>query len=43
MGAALDRFGTRRVTPTLMLITVVGCLLFAASQSFAGAALGRAR
>ncbi len=42
LGAALDRFGARTVTPTLMLAAVVGCLLFASAHSFAQLAAGRA-
>jgi predicted MFS family arabinose efflux permease len=42
IGSGLDRYGPRWVTPTLMLVTVVGCLVFAAAHSFAMLALGRA-
>lgn len=42
LGRALDRFGPRFVTPTLMLAAVLGSLLFAAAESFALLALGRA-
>ncbi|MFL5805077.1 MAG: nitrate/nitrite transporter [Roseiflexaceae bacterium] len=42
LGAGLDRYGPRWVTPGLMLATAVGCLIFASAQSFATAALGRA-
>ncbi len=42
LGAALDRYGSRWVTPSLMLATVCGCLLFASAQSFTTLALGRA-
>ncbi|MBU2602047.1 MAG: MFS transporter, partial [Actinobacteria bacterium] len=42
LGAALDRFGARAVTPALMLTAVVGCLLFASAQGFAQLAIGRA-
>lgn len=42
LGVALDRFGARRVTSSMMLITVGGCLLFASASSLASAALGRA-
>lgn len=42
LGAALDRFGPRWVTPSLMLASVCGCLFFASAQSFATLALGRA-
>jgi predicted MFS family arabinose efflux permease len=42
LGAGLDRYGSRWVTPGLMLATAAGCLIFASAQSFATAALGRA-
>lgn len=42
LGAALDRFGPRLVTPGLMLTTAVGAVVFATSHSFAQLALGRA-
>ena len=42
LGAALDRFGARYVTPALMLSGVLGGLIFAAAPSFAWLALGRA-
>src|SRR5262245_62118467 len=42
LGSALDRFGSRWVTPGLMLATAVGCLVFASARSFAVLALGRA-
>lgn len=42
LGAGLDRHGPRWVTPTLMLASVAGCLLFATARSFPAAALGRA-
>jgi len=42
LGAALDRYGARRVTPTLMLAGVLGSALFAAAPSFGVLALGRA-
>ena len=42
LGAALDRFGARWVTPTLMLASMAGCLVFASAHSFATLALGRA-
>jgi predicted MFS family arabinose efflux permease len=42
LGAGLDRYGPRWVTPGLMLATAAGCLIFASAQSFATAALGRA-
>lgn len=42
IGAALDRFGARLVTPALMLAAVAGSAVFAAAQGVAGLALGRA-
>ncbi|HZK48861.1 MAG TPA: MFS transporter [Thermoleophilia bacterium] len=42
LGAALDRFGPRVVTPGFMLVTAVGAVVFATSHSFAQVALGRA-
>jgi len=42
LGAALDRFGARVVTPSLMLVGAGGSLLFAAGHSFTELALGRA-
>ena len=42
LGAALDRFGARVVTPSLMLVGAGGSLLFGAGHSFAVLALGRA-
>ncbi len=42
LGAALDRYGPRWVTPGLMLVGVAGSLLFASASSFATLALGRA-
>lgn len=42
LGAALDRYGARRVTPALMVAAVIGALVFAAAQGAAGLALGRA-
>ncbi|MHB0978744.1 MAG: MFS transporter [Thermoleophilia bacterium] len=42
LGAALDRFGPRLVTPSLMLVTAVGSLMFATAHGFAQLALGRA-
>lgn len=41
LGAGLDRFGPRLVTPALMLAAALGSLLFARASSFAGLALGR--
>lgn len=42
IGAALDRFGARRTTSTLMLAGVAGNLLFSVAPSFPLLALGRA-
>jgi sugar phosphate permease len=42
LGAALDRFGARVVTPSLMVVGAGGSLLFGAGHSFAVLALGRA-
>ncbi|HEX5692810.1 MAG TPA: MFS transporter, partial [Roseiflexaceae bacterium] len=42
IGSGLDRYGPRYVTPGLMLVTVIGCLVFASAHSFAMLALGRA-
>jgi predicted MFS family arabinose efflux permease len=42
LGSGLDRFGPRWVTPGLMLMTVVGCVVFASAGSFELLALGRA-
>ncbi|MDW8328015.1 MAG: MFS transporter [Anaerolineales bacterium] len=42
LGAALDRYGPRWVTPGLMLASVAGSLLFAVAPSFGALALGRA-
>ncbi len=42
LGAALDRFGARFVTPALMLAGVLGSVLFAVASSFEMLALGRA-
>ncbi|MHB1343445.1 MAG: MFS transporter [Thermoleophilia bacterium] len=42
LGAALDRFGPRLVTPTLMLATAIGGVVFATAHGFAQLALGRA-
>jgi MFS family permease len=42
LGAALDRFGARRVTSLLMLAGVVGSALFALASTFWLLALGRA-
>jgi sugar phosphate permease len=41
-GIALDRFGARRVTPTLMLAAVIGSAIFATAPSFGMLLLGRA-
>ncbi len=42
LGSALDRWGPRVVTPSLMFVTVVGSLMTAAATDFAGLAVGRA-
>lgn len=42
LGAALDRYGGRRVTPLLMAVAVLGALVFAAARDVATLALGRA-
>lgn len=42
LGAALDRFGPRLVTPALMLVTALGSVVFATAEGFAQLALGRA-
>ncbi len=42
LGAALDRYGARRVVPALLSVAVVGSLLFAAADDAVGLALGRA-
>lgn len=42
LGAALDRFGGRVVTPSLMLVAAGGSLLFGTGHSFVVLALGRA-
>lgn len=42
LGAALDRWGPRVVTPALMLAAVAGALVTAAADGFAGLAVGRA-
>lgn len=42
LGQALDRFGARIVTPSLMLVGAGGSLLFGGGHSFAVLALGRA-
>jgi len=41
-GWALDRFGARVVTPSLMLVAVAGALVFAAGQSIGALTVGRA-
>lgn len=41
LGAALDRWGPRRVVPALMLAGVAGALLFAGTTTFVGLAVGR--
>ncbi len=42
LGAALDRWGPRVVTPALMLAAAIGSLVTAASEGFVGLAVGRA-
>jgi len=42
LGAALDRFGARWVTPTLLLVGALGSLLFAAADSLATLSVARA-
>jgi predicted MFS family arabinose efflux permease len=42
LGAALDRWGPRVVTPLLMLAAVAGSLVTAAADGFVGLAVGRA-
>ena len=42
LGLGLDRYGTRRVTPGIMLAGAAGSLIIAGAQSFASLALGRA-
>jgi len=42
LGIALDRWGPRRVIPTMMLAGAAGALTFAAAGSFATLTLGRA-
>ena len=41
LGSALDRWGPRRVEVGLVVLAVVGCLAFAAAQSFAQMVLAR--
>lgn len=41
LGSALDRWGPRRVEVFLVLLAVLGCLAFAAAQSFAQLVLAR--
>ena len=41
LGILLDKFGPRRVEATLLLVSAVGALIFAYSQSFAGLMFGR--
>lgn len=42
LGAALDRYGPRLVTPSLMLVSAAGALLFGTASGFGQLALGRA-
>lgn len=41
LGVALDRIGPRFAVPALMLMTVIGCLLFAAATALPQVAVGR--
>ena len=41
LGVALDRIGPRIAVPSLMLMTVVGCLLFATATALPQVAVGR--
>ena len=41
LGAALDRFGARIVTASLLLVTVTGSLVFASATSLTALAVGR--
>ncbi len=41
LGSALDRWGPRVVTPSLMFVTVVGSLVTAVATDFTGLAVGR--
>lgn len=42
LGAALDRFGARIVTPSLMLVAAAGSLIFSLGHGFGALAMGRA-
>jgi predicted MFS family arabinose efflux permease len=42
LGAALDRFGARFVTPLLLVVTVCGSVVFATANDFTALAIGRA-
>jgi len=42
LGAALDRFGARFVTPVLLVVTVCGSVVFATADGFAALVIGRA-
>lgn len=42
LGSALDRYGARFVTPSLLLAAVAGSLVFALASNFPALALGRA-
>jgi sugar phosphate permease len=42
LGIALDRFGPRRVNASLLLVAAAGALVFGASASLGGLAVGRA-
>jgi MFS family permease len=41
LGAALDRFGSRRVQATLLMFAAVGAMTFALAPGFAGLLIGR--
>jgi len=41
LGVALDRFGSRRVGTTLLLLAVIGCLAFSQAESLAGLVVAR--
>jgi predicted MFS family arabinose efflux permease len=42
LGAALDRFGARFVTPLMLVVTVCGSVVFATAADFGALAIGRA-
>ena len=41
LGAALDRYGSRKVIPILMVPAIIGCIVYAQATSFTGVAIGR--